>query len=129
MLATTSNSTSVHFGMDHMCRKHNRLFTLDHIESCDALTGCQDVRKYANKLKDQHILDWDKEDRLHGIALFAYLQNLAASKEATLVCTKPENTYVKTGRPRGRPKATEVIAKTNSRISEFFAPAPTGVNS
>ena len=34
-----------------------------HVESCDALTGCQDIRKYANKLKDQHILDWDKEDR------------------------------------------------------------------
>ena len=89
MLATTSNSTSVHFGMDHMCRKHNRLFTLDHVESCDALTGCQDIKKYVNKLKDQHILDWDKEDRLYGIALFAYLtvqmQNLTASKESILV--------------------------------------------
>jgi len=52
MLATTSNSTSVHFGMDHMCKKHNRLFTLDHVESCDSLTGCQDIRKNANKLKD-----------------------------------------------------------------------------
>ena len=49
------------------------LFTLEHIEKCDQLSGCQDIRKYANKLKDQHLLDWDKEDRLHGIALFAYL--------------------------------------------------------
>jgi sortase (surface protein transpeptidase) len=40
MLATTSNSTSVHYGMDHMCHKHKRLFTLDHIETCDQLTGC-----------------------------------------------------------------------------------------
>ena len=89
MLGTTINSTSVHFGMDHMCKKHKRLFTLDHVESCDSLTGCQDIRKYANKLKDQHILDWDKEDRLHGIAVFALLtiqmQNLTASKEAVLV--------------------------------------------
>jgi hypothetical protein len=99
MLATTTTSTSVYFGMDHMCHKHNRLFTLYHVESCDALTGCQDIRKYANKLKDQHILDWDKEDRLHGIALFAYLtiqmQNLTASKEATLVSTQPATTYIK----------------------------------
>ena len=73
MLATTTNSTSVYFGMDHICHKQNRLFTLDHVESCDALTGCQDIRNFANKLKDQHILDWDKEDRLHGIGLFAYL--------------------------------------------------------
>ncbi len=36
-------------------------------------SGCQDVRKYANMLKDQHILDWDKEDRLRGIAVFALL--------------------------------------------------------
>ena len=40
MLATTSNSTSVHYGMDHMCHKHKRLFTLDHIEICDRLKGC-----------------------------------------------------------------------------------------
>ncbi len=73
MLATTTNSTSVHFGTDHMCQKHKCLFTIEHIEKCDALSGCQDIRKYANKLKDQHILDWDKEDRLHGIALYAYL--------------------------------------------------------
>jgi hypothetical protein len=73
MLATTTNSTSVHFGTDHMCWKHKCLFTVEHIEKCDALPGCQDIRKYANKLKDQHILDWDKEDRLHGIALYAYL--------------------------------------------------------
>ena len=73
MLATTTNSTCVYFGIDYMCKKHQRLFTLDHVETCDALSGCQDISKYANKLKDQHILDWDREERLHGIALFAYL--------------------------------------------------------
>jgi hypothetical protein len=39
MLATTGNSTSVHFGMDHMCHRHKKLFTLDHIESV-TLKGC-----------------------------------------------------------------------------------------
>ncbi len=73
MQATTTNSTSIHYGTDHMCKKHKVLFNLEHIEKCDQLSGCQDIRKYANKLKDQHILDWDKEERLHGIALFAYL--------------------------------------------------------
>ncbi len=66
-----------------MCKKHQVLFNLEHIEKCDSLIGCKDIRKYANKLKDQHILDWDKKDRLHGIALFAYLtvqmQNLLSS--------------------------------------------------
>jgi hypothetical protein len=60
MLATTANSTSVHFGMNNLCKKHNK-------------SGCQDIRKYANKLKDSHISKWDKEERWHGIALFAYL--------------------------------------------------------
>ena len=110
-----------------MCKKHQVLFNLDHIEKCDSLSGCQDIRKYANKLKDQHILDWDKDDRLHGIALFAYLtiqmQNLMTSKEAILVVNKPETTYIKSGRGRGRPKKTEQIAKTNSTINQFFAPA------
>lgn len=44
MAATTSNSTSIHFGMGHLCHIHNRLFTLDHIETCDQLTGCENIR-------------------------------------------------------------------------------------
>ena len=71
------------------------------------------------------MLDWDKDDRLHGIALFAYLtiqmQNLMSSKEAILVVNKPETTYIKTCRGRGRPKKTDQIAKTNSTINQFFA--------
>ena len=108
-----------------MCKKHQVLFTFEHIEKCDSLSGCQDIRKYANKLKDLHITKWDKEERLHGIALFAYLtvqmQNLKETKEATLVVTNPA-TYVKTGRKPGIPKKTEQIAKTNSTINQFFAP-------
>ena len=32
MLSTTANSTSIHFGMGHMYHRHNKLFTLEHIE-------------------------------------------------------------------------------------------------
>jgi len=60
MLATTANSTSIHFGMGHLCHKHNKLFTLEHIEECDVLTNCQMVREFSNKLKQQHILNWEK---------------------------------------------------------------------
>jgi hypothetical protein len=63
MLATTANSTSVHFGVNNLFKKHNKLFTLDHIEECDMLSGCGEVRKYANKLKDLYITKWDKEER------------------------------------------------------------------
>ena len=91
MLATTGNSTCPTFGMGHMCHKHNRLFPLVHIESCDQLTGCEQIREYANKLKDQHILSWPSDERLKGIAAFALLtiqmQNLTAQKEVTLVQT------------------------------------------
>ena len=59
--------------------------------------------------------------------MFAYLtiqmHNLMASKEAILVVNKPETTYVKTGRRPGRPKKIDQIAKSNSTINQFFAPA------
>jgi hypothetical protein len=32
ILSTTANSTSIHFGMNHLYHRHNKLFTLDHIE-------------------------------------------------------------------------------------------------
>jgi hypothetical protein len=53
MLATTANSTSVHFGVNNLFKK--KLFTLNHIEESDMLSGCGEIRKYANKLKDLHI--------------------------------------------------------------------------
>jgi hypothetical protein len=34
MLASTGNSTLIHFGMSHLCHKHNKLFNLEHIKSC-----------------------------------------------------------------------------------------------
>jgi hypothetical protein len=54
------------------------------------------------------------------------MQNLIACKEAILVTTKPVNAYVRTGKKVGRPKKLEEIAKTNSTINQFFAPAHVG---
>ena len=45
------------------------------------------------------------------------IQNLMASKEASLISTKPTETYIKTGRRPGRPKKSEEIAKTNTKIN------------
>jgi capsid protein len=62
-------------------------------------------------LKDDHISKWEKEDRWHGIALFAYLtvqmQNLKEYKEATLVSTEPA-VYIKTGRRPGKTQENRV---------------------
>ena len=44
---------------------------MDHIETCDVLIGCTHIRKYANKLKDSHILDWSEEDRNMAIVAYA----------------------------------------------------------
>jgi hypothetical protein len=73
MLSTTANSTSIHFGMGHMCHRHRKLFTLEHIEQCDQISGCDDIRQFANRLKEQHISEWSKGDRYVAIAQFALL--------------------------------------------------------
>ena len=73
MLATSANRISIHFGMGHQCHKHNVLFTRDHIVECDALVECEKVMEYAFKLKEKHILEWDKEERMHAIYRFAQL--------------------------------------------------------
>ena len=59
--------------MDNMCHKHNQLFTLEHIVECDANVNCDKIREYSNRLKVQHILEWEKEERLIAIAQFASL--------------------------------------------------------
>ena len=92
MLAATANSTSVHFGFNHMCRKHNALFTMEHVERCDEITGCSNIRRFAKKLKEQNIRDWDVEERRQAIAEFASLtvqmKSLQESKQAQLVQTE-----------------------------------------
>jgi hypothetical protein len=73
MLATTANSTSIQFGMEHFCHKHNQLFTLEHVVECDTLMNCDKIREYANRLKVGHILEWEREERIVAIAQFASL--------------------------------------------------------
>ena len=68
MINSNANSTSIHFGMNHKCYRHNQLFTLEHIEQCDQMSCCGDIRRFANKQSEQHILDWCKEDRFAAIA-------------------------------------------------------------
>ena len=50
--ATTKNSTSIHFGFGHKCHKHDRLFDLEHIGTCDQLSGCPDIAKYTRMIKE-----------------------------------------------------------------------------
>ena len=73
MLATTANSTSIHFGMGHQCQKHNQLFTLDHISECNELMNCEKIKEYAIRLKVQHILEWEKEERIQAIGAYVRL--------------------------------------------------------
>ena len=40
----------------------------------------------------------------------------------------PTKRKVPTGNKRGRPRATEVIAKTNHKVEDFFSRKPTQVN-
>ena len=63
MLAATANSTSVYFGFNHMCRKHNVLFTIDHVEGFHEISGCINIRRYARGLKEQNIRDWEADER------------------------------------------------------------------
>jgi hypothetical protein len=53
MQATTANSTSIHFGIGHMCHTHNKVYTVDHIAECNQLEGCESIPKYAQMLKEK----------------------------------------------------------------------------
>ena len=58
--ATTKNSTIVNFGFGHKCHKHDRLFDLEHVGTCDQLSGCSDIAKYAKMIKEGvNIRLWD----------------------------------------------------------------------
>ena len=52
------------------------------------------------------------------------MANLTARNLASLVHT-PTNKKAPTGNKRGRPRATEVIAKTNHKVHDFFKKKPT----
>ena len=49
--ATTKDSTSVHFGFGHKCHKHGKLFDLQHIGTCNLISGCTDIARYAEMIK------------------------------------------------------------------------------
>ena len=62
MWATTKDSTSVHFGFGHRCHKHGKMFDLEHVRTCNAITGCKDIDKYAKMIKEGgNIRTWDQE--------------------------------------------------------------------
>jgi hypothetical protein len=42
----------VHFGFGHRCHKHGKLFDLEHIGTCNVLTGCPDIANYAKLIKE-----------------------------------------------------------------------------
>ncbi len=73
MLATTSNSNTIHFGLENMFRKHNVLFTMEHVEECSEIRGCDNIRKYARRLKEDNINEWDPDERMKAITEFALL--------------------------------------------------------
>jgi hypothetical protein len=71
MLAATANSTSLHFSLNHICRKHNLLFTMEHVEGCKEISVYSYIRRYARELKDRNIRDWEAEERMQAITEFA----------------------------------------------------------
>ena len=121
---TTKDSTTIHFGFGHKCHKHGRLFDLEHVRTCSELSGCPDIGKYAQILKgDINIRLWKQEVLADAILqytqLAVQLANLTSRNLATLVHT-PSMKKAPTSNKRGRPKSTEVIAKTNHKVDQFF---------
>jgi hypothetical protein len=55
--------------------------------------------------------------------LAVQLANLTATDRASLVHT-PTKKKAPTGNKRGRPKATEVVAKTNRKMDEYYRKKP-----
>jgi hypothetical protein len=121
MVAATTNSTSVHFGFGHMYRAHNTLFTMEHVEQCSEIVGCKNIRTYAHKLKEEHILRWDPEERHAAILEFALLtiqmKNLESTSQAPLVQTHRPGQYIKTGGRRGRPRKQDQVARTCAKVT------------
>ena len=124
MVATTANSTSIHFGFGHMCEEHKCLFDLDHIQKCDQLTGCGKVPEYAAKLKETPFIEWDMNEKFDAISayalLIAELHNLTVHKRARMVNNRPVKEYVKTGKKRGRRSNAERTAERNTTLYQFY---------
>jgi hypothetical protein len=54
------------------------------------------------------------------------MKNLTQQHRVELVQTAPPTAYVKQGKKKGRPPATEVIARTNTTINLFYQPVQAG---
>ena len=124
MWATTKNSTSMHFGLGHRCHKHGRMFDLEHLATCSEIQGCPDIARYAQRLKQgENIRLWPREELADAVLQYTQLAlqlaNLTATSRASLAqqVVKPKE---KTGNKRGRPRASEVVARTNHKVDDFF---------
>jgi hypothetical protein len=77
---------------------------------------------------DTNIRLWNQEVLADAILqytqLAVQLANLTARNLASLVHTPAKKT-APTGNRRGRPRVTEVIAKTNHKVDDFFRKKPT----
>ena len=90
MWATTNDSTSVHFGFGHRCHKHGTNFNVEHVRTCNLITGCKDIDKYARMIKEGgNIRSWDQEVLADCILQYSQLAvqlaNLTATDRASLV--------------------------------------------
>ncbi len=115
----------MYFGFNHMCRRHNVLFTMEHVERFDEITGCTNIRRFTKKLKEQNIRDLDAEERRQAIAEFTSLtiqmKYLQEAKQAKLVLTGLPQ-YQKSEKGPGRPFLKEKMVESNHKIELFFAP-------
>ncbi len=73
MYTNTNNSTSNHFGMGHMCTRHQCLYDLHHIKVCDQLTGVERIPEFAKMVKEIPFVEWDKQLKLQTVGPFALL--------------------------------------------------------
>ena len=77
--------------------------------------------------KGDNIRNWDQEVLADAIIQYTQLAlqlaNLTATSMASLVQT-PFAKKTPTGNRRGRPRASEVIARTNHKMDEFYRRKP-----
>ncbi len=57
ILAAMVSSPLVYVGFNHMCCKHNVLFTMEDMKKCDEISGCKNIIKFARRLEEQNIRD------------------------------------------------------------------------
>ena len=68
---------------------------------------------------DTKIRLWNQDVLADAIIQYTQLANLTARNLASLVHT-PTKKKAPTGNKRSRPRATEVITKTNLKVDDFF---------